>query len=54
MGNLEHSNSDEGDREKASQTVILSSVVDKMNDFVKELGSVMMSYVKQSLNPAVL
>lgn len=54
MSYLERSNSDESDREKDSQTVILCSVVDKVNDFVKELDSVLMSYVKQSPRQVVM
>lgn len=39
MSYLERSNSDENDREKASKTVIFCSLVDKVNDFMKELDS---------------
>ena len=54
MSYLIRSNSDESDREKDSQTVILCWVVDKVNDFVKELDSVLMSYVKQSPRQVVM
>ena len=54
MNYLDRSNSDESDRLKVSQNVILCSVVDKVNDFVNELDSAMLSCVKQSPKPAVM